>query len=66
MPQSNQEEDQKNKENNTAVTVTSLNPLGPGDKNERKEFDKMLKNIYYKQGFNSINGSGSGSGIGSG
>ena len=37
-----------------------------GEPNDRKEFDKMLKNIYYKQGYNSVNGTLTGSGVGSG
>ena len=37
-----------NKENKLTV-------LKPTDSIDRKEFDKMLKNIYVKQGYQSIN-----------
>lgn len=40
-------DDKTNKENKVTL-------LQPTDSVERKEFDKMLKNIYVKQGYNSV------------
>ena len=73
------EDEKLNKENKTATSASGAtinlgfssvgSPAGTivaGEPHEKKEFDKMLKNIYYKQGYNSINGSGTGSGVSSG
>ena len=50
----------------SAVISPTTTITANGETHERKEFDKMLKNIYYKQGYNSVNGNNSGPGIGSG